>query len=614
MKRTGQLAIFLFFCYLLILLWPSQAFAANEFETTYHVRYQVSQEGLITVTQDVSLTNKLANVYAAQYSLILEGGTIQNIRAWDKEGDLAIQTSSQNERTTIQLTFNYQAVGLGKTLDFHLTYEVLDLAQKNGQVWEISIPKLSAETKIDHYSLRLLVPLNFGEPTYIIPQPVEQGQEENNYLFRFTEDQILNSGVRAVFGECQIFDFILNYNLENPNSVLGETEIALPPDTAFQRVFYEKVNPEPLNVRVDSDGNWLAKYHLEPNEKLTVTAKGKAKIFAEPQEKFFSSSQKSLEKNLLAQKYWETNEPLISDRAKLLKTARDVYQFVVRTLDYDFSRVAKGAERLGALQALKEPSRAICTEFTDLFVALARAAGIPAREANGYAYTTNKKFKPLGLMADILHAWPEYWDAERKIWVPVDPTWEKTTGGLDHFDKTDLNHFVFAIHGENSEIPYPAGSYKTAESFGRDVQVTFGRYEPESLPQYEVDFDLPEPASSFVSSQGKIIIRNSGNKALYDLEFALEGKNLTIETDDSWSKTIAILPPYSKKEIPVKLKPANWFGHQQGLVLLKVDDQKHSSPVKITSLFYQLGLPLGIVAVLALGLIFMLKIKQGDEI
>ena len=56
-------------------------------------------------------------------------------------------------------------------------------------------------------------------------------------------------------------------------------------------------------------------------------------------------------------------------------------------------------------------------EFTDLFVAIARAAGIPARESVGYAYTTNSRLRPLSLVTDVLHAWPEYYDADKKIWV-----------------------------------------------------------------------------------------------------------------------------------------------------------------------------------------------------
>jgi hypothetical protein len=70
-----------------------------------------------------------------------------------------------------------------------------------------------------------------------------------------------------------------------------------------------------------------------------------------------------------------------------------------------------------------------------LYVAMARALGIPARIATGLAYTRN---------AFYYHAWPEVYIDEgndRGLWLPVDPTFNQfpadamhvrfATGGLD---------------------------------------------------------------------------------------------------------------------------------------------------------------------------------------
>jgi len=82
-------------------------------------------------------------------------------------------------------------------------------------------------------------------------------------------------------------------------------------------------------------------------------------------------------------------------------------------------------------------------EFTDTFITLVRALGIPAREINGYAYAQNDRLRPLGLEQDVLHSWPEYYDFASQTWQQVDPTWGNTTGGLDYFHKFDLDHFTF---------------------------------------------------------------------------------------------------------------------------------------------------------------------------
>lgn len=68
-----------------------------------------------------------------------------------------------------------------------------------------------------------------------------------------------------------------------------------------------------------------------------------------------------------------------------------------------------------------------CNEHTQLYVATARAAGIPARVAAGLAYVDGKFY---------YHAWPEVW-LER--WVAVDPTFGQFPA--------DASHLRFTVGG-----------------------------------------------------------------------------------------------------------------------------------------------------------------------
>jgi transglutaminase-like putative cysteine protease len=68
-----------------------------------------------------------------------------------------------------------------------------------------------------------------------------------------------------------------------------------------------------------------------------------------------------------------------------------------------------------------------CNENTQLFIALARASGVPARVAAGLAYLDGKFY---------YHAWPEIW-LER--WVAVDPTFGQFPA--------DASHLRFTIGG-----------------------------------------------------------------------------------------------------------------------------------------------------------------------
>lgn len=72
-----------------------------------------------------------------------------------------------------------------------------------------------------------------------------------------------------------------------------------------------------------------------------------------------------------------------------------------------------------AVQVL-DSMRGDCNEHTVLYVALARALGLPARSAVGLVYLEG---------AFYYHAWPEVWLGE---WVAVDPTFGETPAGAAH--------------------------------------------------------------------------------------------------------------------------------------------------------------------------------------
>lgn len=568
---------FLFFVFFILwigaFLISKPVFASEEFEISHQIEYLALASSRMKVTQRISLTNKLANVYATQYSIVLQEMKIQNVRAENSDGALKTNVSQSGVETIIRVNFNQPMVGKGKTLEFTLNYEALDLAQKNGQIWEINIPKFSKQNPPDNLSLVLSVPTSFGQLAFLQPEPASREENDNLRLYHFGKDQLLDKGVHANFGEFQIFDFVLSYHLANTRNVRVEAEVALPPDTAFQITNYTQIDPEPLSIRMDNDGNWLAKYRLKAKEKINIQAIGQVKIFSQPRSEFPKAGEEILRKNLLAQNFWPIDDIEIKTRAQQLKTPRAIYDFVVDHLEYNFEKINDNSPRLGGLGALQNPKDAICMEFTDLFVTLARAAGIPAREINGFAYTTNVELKPLGLVSDILHAWPEFWDETKGAWVPVDPTWGKTTGGIDYFSKTDLNHFTFAIHGESDEEPYPAGSYKTVNDFGKDVQVVFAQKLKQPKPEIEVLFSLP----------GSITIKNKGTGAFYNLEPKIKSETLTINFKNPNDKIIPILPPYSQQKINFEMKPISSFNFQKSLVSVIVDGQKFSDEVTLFS-------------------------------
>ncbi|HSM61740.1 MAG TPA: transglutaminase domain-containing protein [Longimicrobiales bacterium] len=84
-----------------------------------------------------------------------------------------------------------------------------------------------------------------------------------------------------------------------------------------------------------------------------------------------------------------------------------------------------------AVQVL-ETRRGDCNEHTVLYVALARALGLPARTAVGLVYVNDAFF---------YHAWPEVWLGE---WVAVDPTFGQVPA--------DAAHIRFVVGGLAQQV------------------------------------------------------------------------------------------------------------------------------------------------------------------
>jgi len=551
LKKLLQI-IFCLFVFIIALTTPT--LAQSEFTTNYTVDYSIRPNGVTHTKFDITLTNQLSNIYASEFSLSIGSTQLQAIKTYNQAGNLEPKIAQGNKTTNIVIPFKDKVLGKNKSRIFTLEFDSLDFSHQLGSIWEISIPKLSKTDSLQTYQLTLSIPNSFGKPAIISPQPLSQTSSGGYTTYRFHQEDLFQSGISATFGQTQYFDFSLNYHLNNPNIYKVKTEIALPPDTSFQKVIYQTLDPQPNNITTDLDGNWLATYTLSAKQTLTVLATGSAQVNLQPQADFPRYDLGDNSNYLSRQKYWETDNPRIQELAQQLQTPQAIYQYIVDNLIYDYGRLTDTTTRFGAANALDNPDSAICMEFTDLFVALARAAGIPSRAVNGFAYTTNSQLRPLSLKKDVLHAWPEYYDSSQHLWIPIDPTWGNTTGGVDFFQQTDLNHFSFSILGQNSNYPIPAGAYKLESSQDKDVEVTFGR-SVSAQPQTQLQIHLPDQTLAGMPITGEIVLENTGNVAVYQQTINLKSDNFSLPTN-TW--TIASLPPYSRHTIEFELPATAW--------------------------------------------------------
>ncbi len=599
-----KILVFFFFFFVLFFLGASSVTAQGEFLTDVAVEYRILQGGSTQVTHNFSLENSTSNMYATSYKLVLENIKPQDIKALKGSSELEVEQETQGETTTVTVLLDEAVVGKGKIQSFRVVFTNPSFAVRTGEVWEISIPRLSSSNSFRTYSVELIVPESFGNEAYMSPKASLQEKADGVVVYKFEKDSVEKTGITAGFGAFQVFSFNLNYHLDNPINKSSTVDIAIPPDTSLQKVYYQEISPAPATVYVDPDGNWLASYVLAPRQRVDIAVKGAVQIFATVRP-FPRPTQETLNENLKETLYWQTSNPQIKETARRLSTAREIYDFVVNSLAYDYDRVKPNVERLGAVRALNSPNNAICMEFTDLFVALARSAGIPAREINGYAYTENPEIQPLSLVADVLHSWPEYWDDSQKSWIAVDPTWASTTGGVDFFSKLDLRHFTFVIHGKDPIKPYPPGSYKLGSNPQKDVFVNFGQLPEErvSHPQISIETQKGIP---FFGSKMKISIKNPGPAALYDL-----AAQVYFDKVPKSQETLQVLPPYSANELST-IVPFSLLGNKTpDTVTVMVADSQITVPTfkKQVIIYNLLTLSLVLVGVTLFILIKLKKIR-----
>lgn len=181
------------------------------------------------------------------------------------------------------------------------------------------------------------------------------------------------------------------------------------------------------------EGNSYVQFVVEKPTKTEITVTVDAEITRD--DFSVASSSKSnrriekkddLKKWLIDEKYLEKDAREIREVAKKLlgsseiETARQTMNFVTSTMQPG----AFDNANHGALWALKE-KKGDCTEFADLFIALCRANGLPARFCQGYILSEVKE-------GDTpKHDWAEV-HFSNYGWVPFDP--RHVYGGSAKFD------------------------------------------------------------------------------------------------------------------------------------------------------------------------------------
>ena len=467
----------------------------EEFLIDLVINYNYNENGYFEVEKNFSIVNLKNDLAITSFTQNLEEYNYFDLEARDTNGKLEFAEAEENDTKRVTVSLRGIKIGKNQSNKFTLVYKSRDLVQKNGNILNVNLPKIP-KNNIRTLKINLSIPQNSGNIIYISPNPNLKEIKDNKYLFQFEGENILDKAISATFGEYQLINFNIKYDLNNETKWFQTREIALVPDiTKRQEIRIESLEPKPLEIYEDEDGNYLAKYRLNPSSKLEVSLKGSVRTYGvqiDPEKggNFNDIPQDLIKKYTKEEIFWEVNskevretsEKILDRNKNVSLNAQKIYKFLIDNYKYDFEILKKNSiERYGALKTLRRESKMGCMEFTDTFIALARGMGIPAREINGYAYSKDPEKNPINISineGDRLHAWPEFYDPNFG-WVQIDPTWGNTSG-IDYFSKLDLNHITLVTKGVSSQYPIAAGFYKV-----------------DSNKKY-LEFDFPENADSVI--------------------------------------------------------------------------------------------------------------------
>ena len=354
--------------------------------------------------------------------------------------------------------------------------------------------------------------------------------------------------------ESAIYTITMNYEVQNdgPTEAENARMIVYLFDNvsgwAEQRVLSEQIEGATLLSAIEStdDNRWvrISLGDLQSGESKTATVVQTIKIKTvelsiNPATVGTSFPQELLEFTSPVDGLFESDAPELQSLALQLTDnttnpyykAKQIFEFVIDNLEY--IRQPEGRDH-GALWGYQN-GIGDCTEHSNLFIALLRAAGIPAKVVSGFGYLALYASGGAADTEQLGHAFAMFYLPDVG-WVPADLVWPSDVGS---FGKMDYSHIVGATTGgegivDDGIIRWPGpGGYKEPyiSYFGQVPNVTFsagGTVTPEVL--VEPKFESPPPIIDGILTL-TLIVKNIGQQSI-------DNVSASISVDPTYFETI----------------------------------------------------------------------------
>lgn len=510
---------------------------AADFDISIDINYSVNDKGEMFISEKRILSNNSKFYYIKQgseeiFSIATFKTRSQNL---ERELDKIIQTISLKDGSGNDLPYKAEInndqievkTNLPSSLHskgtqiFELTYQNFELAEKNGNVWNIYVPGVSENykkvvttangaTTQTNYNISLELAQSLGEPNFVLPNAAKTEIVNEKRLYVFRTDDLIERSVWIQIGKKQFYSFSITQPVNTPLGTSSKVfntwyELILPRESSSgnQQVYFNSISPEPDYVKIDGEGNVIARFTFSSDETSEikvdgfivtgitdpVSKKDVGNIESIDLSKQYAKDEDSVttfEELIKPQLYWEVDAPEINQTAEdLLRESTNVYEillndyiFVTNNVDYDNLKVELLNERKGALSTLQGGS-SVCMEYSDLLITLLRAQGIPARAAFGYGFDPRAESTE-----QEGHQWVEVY-LPNVGWIAVDPTWGDTS--RRNYIGGDVDHALWYVAGISVNNPSPV------------VKYSIGDVGDLATPQFEMTVTEPIETENFMS-------------------------------------------------------------------------------------------------------------------
>ncbi|MHA1728244.1 MAG: transglutaminase-like domain-containing protein [Promethearchaeota archaeon] len=277
---------------------------------------------------------------------------------------------------------------------------------------------------------------------------------------------------------------IKNYGVSAVHDIIIKTH--LPPNTLFQRINLSELK-NPI-IEYDNDKNMILTLNvgnIGPNQTINqslfidIAPLGNKLImfpdFGNFKDYFnLTRSGKVGEKLTKSSEFWDFSNPSILNLVKALKkNAKDASEYIQLAFKFVNQKIEytkdKGDKRYTASETLQS-RKGVCSEYSDLFVSLLRAGGIPAKTVRGWILnlddSNNFSLGP--------HGWCEYFSPKHG-WIQCDPTWGYLIG-------VSCQHICRKHEGFSSNQPDYSWKFSTRQTIPQKIDLG-----PENLPDLHLE-------------------------------------------------------------------------------------------------------------------------------